>query len=101
MAGCSPPTLVFGELAAPKSTADTACCGSRPQSIIPTRVLTTNWMMTELPGEPATAYSGPLDPDWPELSNTSVGAIVLRGRFPGSTRFAIGAPSGPAGSAAK
>src|ERR1700682_6673834 len=99
MAGCSPPTFVFGELAAPKSTMDTACCGSRPQSSIPTTVLTTNWMITEPPGDPSTAYHGPR-PD-ADGSNTSVGAIVLRGRFPGSTRLATGVPSGPAGAAAE
>src|SRR4029450_3592144 len=89
------PTLVFGVFAAPKSTADTACCGSRPQSTIPTTVFTTNWIITEPPGEPNTAYSGPLAPGWPGAprSNTSVGAIVLRGRLPGCTRLATGTPS--------
>src|SRR5829696_3220958 len=98
MLGCSPPTFVFGEFAAPKSTADTACCAFRPQSIIPTRVLATNWMITEPPGEPATAYSGPRPV--PDLSNTNVGAMVLRGRLPGSTRLGTGTPS-LTGSAAK
>src|SRR6476619_4900743 len=99
MLGCSPPTFVLGEFAAPKSTMDTACCGSRPQSSIPTTVFTTNWMITEPPGDPVTAYSGPRpDAAW---SNTRVGAMVLRGRLPGWTRLGTGTPSGPRGSAAK
>ena len=57
-------------------------------------------MITAPPGEPSIAYSGPRAgrPAW---SNISVGAIVLRGRLPGSIRLAIGMPSGPAGSAEK
>src|SRR5882724_5409697 len=99
MTGCSPPTLVLGELAAPKSTMDTACCGFRPQSSIPTRVFATNWIITDPPGDPRTAYSGPRpEPDW---SKTKVGDIVLRGRLPGCTRLGTGSPSGPTGSAAK
>ena len=62
-------------------------------------VFTTNWMISAPPGEPTIAYSGPRPVGtW---SNTSVGAIELRGRLPGWTRLATGAPSGPAGSAAK
>ncbi len=43
-------------------------------------------MMRLPPGEPSTASTSSLP------SNTIVGAMVLRGRFPGSTRLAIGAP---------
>ena len=45
-------------------------------------------MICEPPGEPTVASSCP-----EALSNTSVGAIELRGRLPGCTRFATGSPS--------
>ena len=52
---------------------------------------------TEHRVERTSAPAGP-PPAW---SNTSVGAIVLRGRLPGWIRLGTGAPSGPAGSAEK
>src|SRR5256885_4129703 len=59
MLGCSPPTLVVGLLAAPKSTIDVACWASRPQSSAPTRVLVTYWMMVLPPGEPVAILKSP------------------------------------------
>src|SRR5690348_14778162 len=56
-------------------------------------------MITDPPGEPSVAYSGPRPAG--DLSNTSVGAMVLLGRLPGCTRLATGIPPGPAGSAEK
>ena len=57
-------------------------------------------MIVAPPGEPTTPYSSRRVPG-PAGVKISVGAIVLRGRFPGSTRLATGTPSGPAGSAEK
>src|SRR5204862_168198 len=48
--GCSPPTLVVGLFAAPKSTIATACCGLRPQSSAPTSVFATYQMIALPPG---------------------------------------------------
>ena len=89
--GCSPPTLVVGLLAAPKSTSEVACCASSPQSSAPTSVFTTYWMIVPPPGEPVPITKSPLVPS-AAILKTSVGAIELRGRLPGWTRFAIGAP---------
>src|SRR5512135_2683695 len=45
-------------------------------------------MICDPPGEPTAATNLPED-----FSNTRVGAIELRGRLPGCTRFATGNPS--------
>ncbi|MNL12877.1 hypothetical protein D3C87_1337580 [compost metagenome] len=76
-----------GVLVAPKSTSDVACCASSPQSSAPTSVFTTYWMIVPPPGEPVPITNSPMLPSAFFL-NTSVGAIVLRGRLPGATRLA-------------
>ncbi len=73
---------------------------SSPQSRVFTSVLTTNWMITEPPGDPTTIRMSPRPPSGVR-SKTSVGAIELRGRLPGSTRLATGSPSSSTGSAEK
>src|SRR6478735_6656804 len=89
--GCSPPTFVVGELAAPKSTMAVACCASIFQSSAPTSVFTTYWMMVEPPGEPVAIANSPTLPS-AALRNTRVGAIELPGRLLACTRLATGVP---------
>ncbi|MPN38173.1 hypothetical protein SDC9_185697 [bioreactor metagenome] len=54
-------------------------------------------MMAPPPGDPVAITSSPgLSP-----LNTSVGAMVLRGRLPGATRLAMGVPLASTGAAEK
>ena len=59
----------------------------RPKSITPMMARTVVTGMVDPPAAP-TASTGR-----PSGSNTTVGAIELRGRLPGSTRLATGLPS--------
>jgi hypothetical protein len=71
-------SVVVAVACAPKFGRSTACCTSSFQSM-----------------RPMSASTSPCG------LNTTVGAIELRGRLPGSTRFATGGPSASAGSSEK
>ena len=88
---------VVALLDAPVFTSEVACCASSPQSSAPTTVFITYWMIAPPPGEPVAITKSPgLSP-----LNTSVGAMVLRGRLLGATRLAIGVPAESTGAAEK
>lgn len=98
--GCSPPIVVVGLLLAPKSISPADCCASSPQSSVPTSVFSTYCGIVPPPGEPVAITKSPFEPSAATL-NTMVGAIELRGRLPGCTRFATSAPLLSVGEAEK